>query len=469
MQTDDPFLLERAILKLAFEREEVRIAIAPIIDPSWFFDEGLKRTAKSIAGFVTEYGDFPSKSDMRLLIGDDETATDSFKEVIKTDVSDYTPDHLLDGIQDYIKRKLITESTRALQDSVSEGADDEELDKLTDMVEASRGFKFVMEQGLNVFGDTDSLWEDIHSEHNFLKTNVVALNKNMKGGVARGHTTCFFAEAGFGKTAVLGSLAVGMALNGAKVLFITMELSKGYLGTRLVQSALGKTNEEVWRYSKEQLKEELTKGVNADCANNMYVEEIPPGSNTYAIKKILKDYARKGIKFDAVVTDYLQLMTSTRKLNGTNSNDLMKWVTIELNAYAKTFDFAHLTAAQVNRTGYDRSDFGMDAVAEGISIAQNVSAIWGLMATEEQGAMGHITMKSLKNRFGRKNVKEICTLNFELMQLRDIDQAEANAMAVQYASSKGVEAGRAPKEEKPKAVGFMAKKQQNRSVQGISV
>jgi hypothetical protein len=436
----DPFVQERAILKLCYEREEVRSAIAPIISAEWFYDNGLKRVAKGIAVFVSEYGDFPTKSDVSLFIGSDDDALESFSKAMALDVSEFTDDHLLDGIESYVKQKLLAESAHALAEAVSTGADDDEVEKLSDQVEASRGFKFNVDKGLNVFGDPDALWDEMHAEHNFVRTNIQALDAFMRGGLARGHTTVLFAEAGFGKTAGMGSIATNTALGGAKTLYITMELSKGYLGTRLVQSALGRSNEDVFRMSKEQLREAITTGIGKECRSNLYVEEVVPGSNTFCVKKILKDYARRGIKFDVVVTDYLQLFTPTRKLNGANSNELMKWVSIELNAYAKAYDFAHLTAAQVNRGGYDKADFGMDAVAEGISIAQNVSAIWGMMATEEQLALGHITLKSLKNRFGKKNVKNVVELDFDKMQLRDIEKSEALSREHHYKAQQGVDA-----------------------------
>jgi hypothetical protein len=106
---------------------------------------------------------------------------------------------------------------------------------------------------------------------------------------------------------------------------------------------------------------------------------------------------------------------------------MMKWVTIELNAYAATFDYAHVSAAQVNRQNYSTSDYGLEAVAEGISIAQNASVVWGLMQSEEQKEFGHATAKNLKNRFGKRGVKHTIALDFELMQIRDVDPNDVSS------------------------------------------
>ena len=156
------------------------------------------------------------------------------------------------------------------------------------------------------------------------------------------------------------------------------------------------------------------------------------------------------------------------KLNtGSNSNEMMKWVCIELNAYAKQFDFAHLTAAQVNRTGFDRADYGMDAVAEGISIAQNSSAIWGMMATEDQQALGHCTLKSLKNRFGKKNLRPVVSLDFEVMQMRDVDPSVVSEMEAKANVAKGADVGN---ESKKTSFGRGVNKTNTRTaVKGIAV
>lgn len=436
---NEPLVKERSLLKFCFDREHIRNIISPLISPEWFYDTGLRKVVKAIAKFISDYGEFPTKSDVKLIIDGDVDATNAFDKVLSMDVSQYTDEYLIDEIESYIRQKLLSDASMGLAEASSTGEDDSEIDKWIERVENARLFSFTKLNGLNVFTDTDKLWDEIHSEHSFVKTNIHALDSAMKGGLAKGHTTVFFAESGFGKTTIMGAIAVNTALQGAKTLYITMELSKGYLGSRIIQSALGISGEELYKLDKTQLRNRVITGIYEQCRTNLYIEEIVPGSSTYQVKKIIRDYFNRGIKFDLVVIDYLQLLSPTRKINGNNSNELMKWVTIELNAYAKEFDFAHLTAAQVNRSGYDRSDFGMDAVAEGISIAQNVSVIWGMMATEEQLSMGHITLKSLKNRFGKKNIRNVVEVSFEKMQIKDIDKSEQLSAEMTVNFNKGID------------------------------
>ena len=94
-----------------------------------------------------------------------------------------------------------------------------------------------------------------------------------------------------------------------------------------------------------------------------------------------------------IVIDYVNLLRST--FNG-NSYERIKDNTEQLRALSYVFNCPIITATQLNRSGYDEVNPGLDTISESIGLAATADAIFSLWQEEEDAELGIIKLGVMK-------------------------------------------------------------------------
>ena len=163
--------------------------------------------------------------------------------------------------------------------------------------------------------------------------------------------------------------------------------------------------------------------------SRVIVKEFPPSTiNCKHLKGYIKKLVDRGVKPDAIVVDYVNLLKSDI---GVNSYERIKYATEELRALSYVFECPVITATQLNRQGYNEVNPGLDTVGESYGLAATADAIFSIWREEEDIDLGVIKLGVMKNRFGENYGSVVMEINYDTLtlteaseQLQHIDMTE---------------------------------------------
>ena len=144
----------------------------------------------------------------------------------------------------------------------------------------------------------------------------------------------------------------------------------------------------------------------------------------------MKKVEQKGIKIDALVLDYINLMHSPI---GTNSYERVKYATEQVRALTYTHNCPIITATQLNRSGYDTQDPGLDTIGESMGLAMTADAIFSIYQNEDDRGLDQIRLGVMKNRFGTNYGATEMSIHYPTLTITDgggnnIEDTTANVM-----------------------------------------
>jgi replicative DNA helicase len=97
------------------------------------------------------------------------------------------------------------------------------------------------------------------------------------------------------------------------------------------------------------------------------------------------------------VLDYINLVQAT---TGNNSYERVKHVTEQVRALSYTFECPIISATQINRTGFNEIDPGVETISESVGLAATADCIMSIWQEEGDKDLGRIQLGMMKNRFG---------------------------------------------------------------------
>jgi replicative DNA helicase len=154
----------------------------------------------------------------------------------------------------------------------------------------------------------------------------------------------------------------------------------------------------------------------------IYIKEFPPSTITpKQLSGFIKKLQSSGIKFDAIVIDYLNLLSSP---SGTNLYERVKHVTEQLRAMSYIYNCPIITATQLNRGGFDEDNPGLDSLSESVGVAATADFIMGLWQDEEDVEFQTIHAGIMKNRFGRAVGSNRFSIDFTTLTLSEFDEED---------------------------------------------
>ena len=188
-----------------------------------------------------------------------------------------------------------------------------------------------------------------------------------------------------------------MASLGKTVVIITLEMSEMVYAKR-ISSQLSQIPIGQLPASTDSLREKVIEYKTSHPQSKIILKEFPPNTVTpNQIGGFIKKLGRKGIKPDAIVLDYINLLQSTV---GTNSYERIKHVTEQVRALSYTFECPIISATQINRTGFNEIDPGVETISESVGLAATADCIMSIWQEDGDKDLGRIQLGMMKNRFG---------------------------------------------------------------------
>jgi replicative DNA helicase len=171
---------------------------------------------------------------------------------------------------------------------------------------------------------------------------------------------------------------------------------------------------------KQALGEEQQRG-----AGKLFIKEFPPSTITpNQLSAFIKKICDSGIKIDAVVLDYLNLVHSPI---GSNSYERIKNVSEQVRAMSYGFNCPFISATQLNRSGFGHSNPELSTISESVGLASTADVIVSIFQNEEDREIGVIRLGMMKNRYGMRGHSQAMRIDYNTLtitQADDIDNFE---------------------------------------------
>lgn len=257
----------------------------------------------------------------------------------------------------YNVRNLLNTAREIISDASEGDVDSAELlnsaeQKIFDIRRGkeTRGLQRVNEIVVQAFDRLDALNSDDKNDYLGIPTGIKELDRVIMG-LNKSDLILLAARPGMGKTSFSLNIAEHASTISEKtVAFFSLEMSKEQLVSRLLSSKgqisgqnlkMGKLNEKEW--------ERLIEAGDILSKASLYIDDTP-GITIPEMKAKLR---RLG-KVDLVIIDYLQLMTSARRID--NRVQEISEITRNLKIMAKEFDVPVITLSQLSRASEQRMD-----------------------------------------------------------------------------------------------------------------
>jgi replicative DNA helicase len=399
MSKIDLNFFETVVAYKSLTDESYLSSIIDHIKPLYFKDKDIRAVFLLIRDFFEKRGTTPTLTELKAHLLTDETK-ESFKTVVKRFAeidTNFNDDELTANTEIFLKEKAVFHTMMDIADNLNKEAVD--TSAILDKFESACNISLTTDKGLDLFNDVDTLIEEINSETRFIPSKWSWFDEKISGGfIESGRALYVFTgETNIGKSIFLGNIATNIANQGKTVLLISLEMPELVYAQRL-SSSITKIPLSKLKSESSTLRQQLNEHAEANPKAKILIKEFPPSTITLPyLKAYIKKMCTNGLKFDAIVVDYVNLLHST---TGNNSYERVKHATEQLRALSYHFNCPIITATQLNRSGFSISDPGMNTISESMGLAMTADVIVSIWQEDTDRELGVIRMGMMKNRFG---------------------------------------------------------------------
>lgn len=398
-------------------------AIVDYIKPEYFSNKNISKYFEIIGDFYDKRGKLPTISEIKPYLTTDFLKND-FKKLVasfKTMDKVFDEAELYENTEQFLKERAtwcrILDIVENSEQKVKNPA--EVLEAFEEIVKVC----LTTDQGIELFRDKDKIVDSILNEELCMSSGWRWVDENLGGGwQAVGKALYVFAgQANIGKSIFLGNVAANLAEQGKSVLVISLEMSE-LLYAKRIASNITKIPMNDFKSDPHTLRFALSEEEKRNPDGRIFIKEFPPSTMTpKQISAFIKKMIDSGIHLDAVVIDYLSLLTCDK---GTNSYERIKYICEQVRALSYIFKMPFISAAQLNRGSIDKEKPGMDGLAESLAIAMTADVILSIFQSEEDMEMGLIRLGMMKNRFGPKGMVQAMRIFFDTLTVKQSDEEE---------------------------------------------
>lgn len=409
---------EQVIVYKSLTNESYLTQIIDHIKPDYFNDKNIKTVFALIKNFYVKRQSIPTVTELKSYLINNELK-ESFKAVVKNFPNidkNFNDDELTSNTERFIKERAIYNTMLSIAEDVSKG--EVNTSYILDSFEKSCNINLQEEIGLDLFENIDAVIDDLNVDQPTISSGWKWLDEKIDGGfLENGRSLYVFAgESNVGKSIFLGNIACNIASQGKTVLVISLEMSEMIYARRLSSNITRIPMREL-KSSGQSLSHQI-KSFNQDKPNSkILIKEFPPSTITpQNIQGYLTELKNRGVEVDAVVLDYLNLLKSPL---GDNSYERVKHVAEGVRALSYVFECPFISATQLNRSGYDEDNPGLDTISESIGMAATADCIFSIFQDDEDKELGIVKMGMMKNRYGANFGHTALRLNYDTLTISE--------------------------------------------------
>lgn len=419
----DDQLFEHVIVQKCMTDERFLASVIDYLKPEYFKDKNIKQTYELISEFYVENQQLPNATEIKIKCDNDDlrTAIRTTVSYIKQLDQQYNNDELYKNTEQYIKERAVYNTLMDVIDTGQSGA--LEPSQLLSKFETACNINLNVDVGVDYFNQVDRHVDDMLREEKHIKTGWDWLDKKLNGGFLQtGRALYIFGgQTNVGKSIILGNIATNICKQNKRVLLISLEMSEMLYSKRL-SSNLAQVPINEAHMNTDFLKDSIKRFKSKHSGAELIVKEFPPSTITPSqLNAYINKLTQTTFRPDAIVIDYINLLKSPTV---TNSYDQIKKITESVRAMSYKYECPVISATQLNRSGYDETDPGLDTIGESYGMGATADCIVSLWQRDEDSELNVINFGMMKNRFGPNF--GTCTMNIDYSTLTVTEQDISN-------------------------------------------
>jgi len=411
-------VIEKLLLKKIYTDVSYTAIFQDIFDSRWCENDSNSILIKLIIAFYKQYERLPNQkivSAMLMKYAEKHTNID-YDTIIKhfIEVRSFDLDLTEDCCKENLKRFMHNRGLYfAIFDNINDIEKNKSIDKCLQRFEKIQSVTFDDNLGLDYFNDMDKHWNYMLNPEARISVGWPSLDRITYGGfLSEGRSLyIFMGQPGLGKSTVLSNITHQLLKQEKTVVVISLEMSQDVYAARF-DAHISEDNINHLRQTATSSREKIQTFFKDHPNANLFIKEYPPRTiRPSDIEIYLDKLIAKGVKIDAIVIDYLNLVNPQTSRDSSNSYSDVLAVSEKLRALSYKYLAPVITATQANTEGFNNADIGMEHISESRGIAHVGDFIAALYQLDDDLENGIINMKILKNRLGGKIGK---VLNFKL-------------------------------------------------------
>lgn len=409
--------MEKIVTYKSLADEEYLISIIDHIKPNYFNDKNLCLVFEIVCDFYNRRKVIPTHTEIKSFL-DTPEKKQGFKNALNSIINidgNINKDELYSNTERFIKERGIYQNMMSVAKDVGNGEID--TSKILDSFEKTCNVTLIHDIGLDLFADFHRVEGDLKRKDPVISSGYDWLDDKLGGGFLQsGRAMYIFAgETNIGKSIILSNLAINIARQKKTVLVITLEMSEFVYAKRITACITSTPSAKL----ADDVEIVSAKIANFRDATNgrIIIKEFPPSCMTPRdIQGYIKKLTKSNIKIDAIVLDYINLLTSHR---GKDTYERVKYVSEETRALTYTFECPIITVTQLNRTGYSVSEPGLTSLSESYALGATADFIASMWQGEGDNDMGVMRVTMLKNRFGKNTGTNAFKIDYSTLTISE--------------------------------------------------
>lgn len=416
--------IEDIFINFMMSKPDLFVRCKGIIKSDYFDDKQNRDTVAFIEGYSTDFTNIPSCEQIKAV---------TRKEIdIMAEVAAQHDEWFLREFEKFCRHKALRDAILASPDMLDKGR----YGEVEATIKAAVQIALVKDLGTDYYANPKERLEAIREGKGQVSTGWKTVDEKLYGGLNKGEITIFAGQSGAGKSLFLQNLAVNWAMAGLHVVYLSLELSEKLCCMRIDAMHTGYETREVMRniddvHMKIRASHHKSRG-------SLRVKQLPNGCTSNDIRAFIKEYEiQTGVKVDAILVDYLDLMMPmSKKISAENLFVKDKYVTEELRNLAVELQTVTVSASQLNRGSYEEIEFDPSHIAGGISKVNTADNVIGIFTSAAMKEGGRYQIQFMKTR-SSSGVGSKVDLSFNNKSLRITDLEEGADDAV-IASAKNI-------------------------------
>ena len=431
--------IERVILENLLSNEIYTRKVVPFLKEEYFQIKEERILYKLISDFILKYNKLPTKdivcvdltNNKSISQTEHDSIVDMVEELNVTNKQD--EEWLLDETEKFCKDKSIYNAILESIHIIDGKSITKTKEALPSILSDALSVCFDTNIGHDYIKDAEKRYDFYHTLEKKIPFDLEFFNSITKGGVPSKTLNIVIAGTGVGKSLFLCHQAANCLVQNKNVLYITCEMAEERIAERIDANLMDITMDELKELPRQAYAKKLftsTQGV----TGKLIIKEYPTATAHVNHFRHLVTELKLKKKFipDIIFVDYLNICASSRMKQGgsVNSYTYIKSIAEELRGLAVELGVPVFSATQVNREGYNNTDFGLENTSESFGLPATADFMFAIITTEELDKRNQVMIKQLKNRYNdlATNRKFVVGINRAKMKLYDLDESEQSGI-----------------------------------------
>lgn len=402
--------------KILFHHSQRNNKYLNLVQPKFFDNEHIRLAFNISKAYYEKVGKAPTASTLHTLVESKKITDKLPNNVIDTiydcDLSQYDEVQLDKWTQAFILYKNLNTSLREHLEYI-ETLEDVDVDNVQTVINNAlrmynekNKISFSSDSGLDIF-DPEAHLPDSSSEK--MSTGYEYLDLVSGGGISAGELWVFMGRANVGKSIWLSNFSKNFMVNGYNAVYVSLEMSAKHIIARIGANMFNIPIADYFKNVDQQVVKSRIKQFRTDHSvmfdemGKIWIKQFPASNfSTIDLENFVYNNIEKstGMKVHVIVVDYINIMSNWRNPNSEDTYMAIKKICEDLRSIAVSNNWAIISATQTNRGGYNKSNMGMQDVAESAGLLHTVDYLGGIIQDVDMKSKFVYDIKTLKNRNG---------------------------------------------------------------------